>query len=64
MDRIDDLFTLVRELRSDMNREFAEARANLRALDAKVDRDFRTLIGIQVAVLLAAVSALMGAYFR
>ena len=44
-------------LRSDMNARFA-------ALDEKLDRQFSRLLGMQVAVLLAVVSALVGAYFR
>ena len=64
MDRIDDLFTLVGELRADMKDFRADMNMRLVALDTKVDRDFRTLIATQVAVLIAVVSALMGAYFR
>ncbi len=45
------------ELRGDMNARFA-------ALDEKLDRQFSRLLGMQVAVLLAVVTALVGAYFR
>lgn len=63
------------ELRADMNQRFAELRADmngrfddvnrrLAALDQKGDRHFSWLVGTQVAVLLAVVGALIGAYYR
>ena len=45
------------ELRGDMNRRF-------QALDQKGDRHFTWVVGIQVALLLGVVGALVGAYFR
>jgi chromosome segregation ATPase len=45
------------ELRGDMNRRFE-------ALDQKGDRHFTWVVGIQVALLLGVVGALVGAYFR
>jgi tetrahydromethanopterin S-methyltransferase subunit G len=45
------------ELEGQMNQRFD-------AIDQKVDRHFTWLVGIQVAVLLAVVSALVGAYYR
>lgn len=52
------------ELRHDMNARFAQVDARFAALDEKLDRQFSRLLGMQVAVLLAVVSALVGAYFR
>jgi hypothetical protein len=51
-------------LRSDMTARFAQVDARFAALDEKLDRQFSRLLGMQVAVLLAVVSALVGAYFR
>ena len=45
------------ELQDQMNRRFD-------AVDQKSDRHFTWLVGIQVAVLLAVVSALVGSYYR
>ena len=45
------------ELRGDMNRRFA-------ALDQKGDRHFTWVVGIQVALLLGVVGALVGACYR
>ena len=45
------------ELQDQLNRRFD-------AVDQKVDRHFTWLVGIQVAVLLAVVSALVGSYYR
>jgi len=45
------------ELRGDMNRRFE-------ALDQKGDRQFTWVVGIQVALLLGVVGAMVGAYFR
>ena len=52
------------ELRHDMNARFAQVDARFAALDERLDRHFSRLLGMQVAVLLAVVSALVGAYFR
>ena len=62
-------------LRGDMNRQFLEARDDtnrrfelvdrrMLALDAKEDRHFTWLIGIQMAFFIAIVGALAGAYYR
>ena len=63
-----DLRTSVNESRHDTNSRFTELRhdmnARFAALDEKLDRQFSRLLGMQVAVLLAVVSALVGAYFR
>lgn len=86
MDRTNDLFTLiadlrgdmnrqitelradlnrqVTELRADMNRHFADVRSGLGLLHAKVDRDFRWAVGIQLTVLTAVMSVLLAALFR
>ena len=45
------------DLQGQMNQRFD-------AVDQKVDRHFTWLVGIQVAVLVAAVGALVGSYFR
>ena len=45
------------ELRGEMNRRFE-------ALDQKVDRHFTWLVGIQIAVLVSVVGALVGSYYR
>lgn len=45
------------ELEGQMNQRFD-------AIDQKVHRHFTWLVGIQVAVLLAVVSALVGTYYR
>jgi hypothetical protein len=50
--------------RSDMNARFVQVDARFAALDDKVDRRFSRLLGMQVAVLLAVVFALVGGYFR
>jgi len=52
------------ELRDDMNRRFTEMRGDVKALDQKVDRQFVWLVGTQLALLLAVVGALLGAYYR
>ena len=51
-------------LRSDMNARLAQGDARFASLDEKLDRQVSRLLGMQVAVLLAVVSALAGAYFR
>lgn len=52
------------EARGDMHRRFMEMRGDVKALDQKVDRQFIWLVGTQLALLLAAVGALLGAYYR
>jgi len=52
------------DLRGDMNRRFIEMRGDVKALDQKVDRQFIWLVGTQLALLLAVVGALLGAYYR
>ncbi|HVH28810.1 MAG TPA: hypothetical protein VM818_18745 [Vicinamibacterales bacterium] len=63
------------ELRADMNRQFSEVRTDMNqrfeqvngridTLDAKIDRHFTRLVGIQVASMLAVLGALLGAYYR
>jgi len=53
MERLADLFTLMVDMRAD-----------IRALDHKVDRHFHLVIGLQMTLMLAVVAALLGAYFR
>lgn len=52
------------EVRSEMNRRFEAVEARFAALDGKIDRHFTWLVGIQVAVLVAVVGALVGSYYR
>ena len=56
------------DLRGDMNRQFTELREDvnrrLGTLDEKGDRHFTWMVGTQVALLLAMVGALVGAYYR
>ena len=54
---IADVRNAVTELRGDMNSRFV-------VLDTKIDHHFTWLVGIQVGVLLAVVSALVGSHFR
>ena len=49
---------------ADVNNRFDEVNRRLAALDQKSDRHFTWLVGTQVAVLLAVVGALLGAYYR
>ena len=52
-----DVCNSITELRAQMDHRFE-------TLDQKVDRNFSWTVGIQVAALLAVVSALVGSYFR
>jgi nitrate/nitrite-specific signal transduction histidine kinase len=52
------------ELRGDMNRRFEQVDRRFEALDQKGDRQFTWVVGIQVALLLGVVGAMVGAYFR
>lgn len=52
-----DVRNSITELRAQMDRRFE-------TLDQKVDRNFNWTVGIQVAGLLAVVTALVGSYFR
>jgi len=59
------------ELRADMNarfegidRRFEGVNGRLATLDQKADRHFTWMVSTQVAVLLAVVGALLGAYYR
>jgi hypothetical protein len=54
---VGDVRNSITDLRAQMDRRFE-------TLDQKVDRNFSWTVGIQVAVLLAVVSALVGSYFR
>ena len=75
MDRIEDLFAAVGELRSDMNRQFAavdrqfaEMRTDMNRqfteLRGDASRDFKWLVGMQMATMIAIIGALVGAYYR
>jgi hypothetical protein len=55
--RFDAMNGQVTDLRSDMNQR-------LLALDVKVDRHFTWLVGIQVALMLAVIGAMVGAYYK
>ena len=52
------------ELRNDMNGRFDDVNRRLAALDENGDRHFTWLVSTQVALLLAVVGALVGAYSR
>ena len=62
--RFDDLSGRFTELRSEMNGRFDDVNRRLSALDEKGDRHFTWLVGTQMALLLAVVGALVGAYYR
>jgi len=62
--RFTDMNGRFTELREDMNRRFIDMRGDVKGLDQKVDRQFIWLVGTQLALLLAAVGALLGAYYR
>lgn len=71
MDAMSDLRGLIAELRGDMNQRFNDVNQRfddvnrrLAALDEKGDRHFTWMVSTQVAVLLAVVGALLGAYYR
>jgi hypothetical protein len=62
-------------MREDMNRQLLDVRGDMKALDQKADRhfmyldqktdrQFTWLVGTQLALLLAVVGALVGAYYR
>ena len=72
---IDELRTGQTETRTDHRHAFADLRLELRdfraetirrfeALDGKIDRHFTWLVGIQVAVLVSVVGALVRSYYR
>jgi hypothetical protein len=56
------------DLRADMNRRFEatdqKGDRHFIVLDEKIDRHFTWLAGIQVALLIGVVGALVGAYYR
>jgi F0F1-type ATP synthase membrane subunit b/b' len=52
------------ELRTDMNNRFEQVGFRSQALDVKVDRHFSWVVGIQVALMLAIIGAMAGAYYR
>jgi hypothetical protein len=61
------LRTAVMELRSDMNARFAQIDQRFAQIDqrfAQVDQRFMWLFGTQLAVLLAIIATLAGAYYR
>lgn len=61
---LDDLRTTVRDLRADMNRQFADVRSEIRTLSDRVDRQFTWLVGLQVASMVAMLGVLAGAYYK
>jgi len=52
------------ELRQDMNGRFDDVNRRLSTIDEKGDRHFTWMVSTQVALLLAVVGALGGAYYR
>ena len=70
-DRFNEVNGRFTELRADINarfggvdRRFDSLDQRLAALDEKGDRHFTWMVGTQVAVLLAVIGALLGAYYR
>jgi hypothetical protein len=70
-DRFTEVNGRLTELRADMNsrfggvdRRFDGVDGRLAALDQKGDRHFTWLVSTQVAVLLAVIGALLGAYYQ
>ena len=59
-----DVRTGLTELRTDMNARFAQIDERFASVDRKIDRHFIAVIGTQLAVLLAVIAALAGAYYR
>ena len=75
VETMSDLRIMIAELRGDMNRQFVEFRGDvngrfddvnrrLSTIDEKGDRHFTWMVSTQVALLLAVVGALVGAYYR
>jgi predicted nucleic acid-binding Zn-ribbon protein len=73
--RFDDMTRQFTELREDVNgrfvdvnRQFSELRGEMNyrftAMDQKADRHFTWMVSTQVALLLAVVGGLVGAYYR
>ena len=52
------------ELRGDMNSRFDQLNRCVDTIDAKEDRHFTWLVGLQMAVMLSVIGALLGTYFR
>ena len=51
-------------LRGETNRRFEAVDGRFAVLDQKIDRHFTWLVGIQVAVLVSVVGALVGSYYK
>lgn len=62
--RFVDVNARLTDWREDMNRRFDEVSRRFAALDQKGDRHFHWMVSTQVALLLAVVGALVGAYYR
>ena len=62
--RFVDVSARLIDWRDDMNRRFDEVNRRFAALDQKGDRHFHWMVSTQVALLLAVVGALVGAYYR
>jgi hypothetical protein len=54
----------VGELRADMNSRFEQVERRFQAFDVKVDRHFTWIVGVQVALMLAVIGAMAGAFYR
>jgi prefoldin subunit 5 len=63
-EQIDKRFEQVDRRFEQVDRRFEQVDARLVGLDQKVDRHFTWLVGLQMAVLVSVVGALVGAYFR
>ena len=75
MDRTEHLVTLVEQLRSDVNRQFAdmnrqftEVRAEMNRgfidVRAEAHRDFKWIVGIQLTIMAAVIGALVSVVSR
>lgn len=68
VDAMADLRSLITEFRDEVYRRFEavdqKADRHFLYLDQKVDRHFTWIVGTQLALLLAVVGALVGAYYR
>jgi hypothetical protein len=52
------------ELRADMNSRFEQVERRFQTFDIKVDRHFTWIVGVQVALMLAVIGAMAGAFYR
>ena len=67
-EQVDRRFEMIDRRFEQVDHRFAELQGQMNqrfdAVDQKIDRHFTWLVGIQVAVLVAVVGALVGSYYR